>query len=66
MQADGTLQPHTFVWQGKPLQVVSVGRQWIEGEQRHMLVMTANHETFELIGAVHWVAQKISDGAEIA
>jgi PncC family amidohydrolase len=65
-QPNGTLHPRVFVWQGKPLQVVSVGRQWIEDERRHILVMTENRETFELIGAVHWVAQKIGDTTQVA
>ena len=62
LQSDGTLRPHSFVWQGQTLQIASVGRQWVEGERRHVLVMTANHETFELSGAVNWTAQRVGGG----
>jgi PncC family amidohydrolase len=66
MLPDGTMHPQIFVWQGKQLSVASVGRQWVEGERRHILVMTANHEAFELIGAVNWSVTKISSSSQFA
>lgn len=45
---DGRVRPRAFTWQGRKQFVADIGRQWIEGQERHVLVMTDAHETFEL------------------
>ncbi len=58
IRSDGSVRPRSFVWQGERRQVADVGRQWIEGQERHMLVMTHAQETFELVlmvPAISWM-----------
>lgn len=38
----------SFTWQGRRLRVKSMGRQWVEGELRHFLVMVVGDQIFEL------------------
>ncbi|MCA1554947.1 MAG: hypothetical protein LC737_11260 [Chloroflexi bacterium] len=46
--SDGSVRPRTFVADGRTVQVRDIGRQWIEGHTRHVLVMDDAGETFEL------------------
>jgi hypothetical protein len=54
---DGSVTLLSFTWQGSRLRVTSMGRQWVEGERRHFLVMVAGDQIFELShhrGAGQW------------
>ena len=46
--ADGAVTLLSFTWQGRTLRVTSLGRQWMEREVRHFLVMVAGDRIFEL------------------
>src|SRR5712692_3102568 len=66
--ADGTVRPRSFIWQGQRQFVASMGRQWIEGQQRHVLVMTAARETFELaveMPEMHWMVKRLEGRANL-
>jgi hypothetical protein len=47
-EIDGAIHPLAFSWRGKRYRVVSLGRQWEEGEARHFLVMTPEEQIYEL------------------
>jgi len=49
---DGTVRPRTFTLDGRTLDVIYTGRQWIEEHSRHVLVMTNARDTYELIVAM--------------
>lgn len=38
-----------FSWEGKMLPVTSVGRNWMDEDGRHLLVMAAGERIFELL-----------------
>jgi len=57
--ADGALRPRAFMWRGARQTVASIGRQWTDAAGRHVLVMNAAQETFELIGATTWHARPV-------
>ncbi len=44
----GGLRPSAFEWRGRRFSVASIGRQWQAGEERRILVMTPQQQTFEL------------------
>lgn len=46
--SDGAVMVLSFTWQGRRLHVTSMGRQWVEGERRHFLVMVPGDRIFEL------------------
>lgn len=46
--AEGLVTLLSFTWQGRAQRVTSMGRQWVEGEVRHFLVMIAGDRIFEL------------------
>ncbi len=48
-EADGTIRPLAFTHHGVQYQVVSLGRQWEQGDERHFLVMTASEQVYELV-----------------
>jgi hypothetical protein len=48
-EADGTVRPRRFTWQGTRLDVSDVGRQWMDKAGRHVLVMVADQRAFELL-----------------
>jgi hypothetical protein len=48
-EADGSVRPRRFTWQGTRLDVSDVGRQWVDNAGRHVLVMVADQRTFELL-----------------
>lgn len=48
-EADGTIHPLVFFHQGKRYQVASLGRQWVQGDERHFLVMTPSEQVYELV-----------------
>lgn len=47
-EADGTIRPKAFLWQGQRYRIASLGRQWEEGDEHHFLVMTADSRVYEL------------------
>ncbi len=47
--AGGAVRPRRFTWQGAWQEVTDVGRQWTDAAGRHVLVMTAGQQTFELL-----------------
>ena len=48
-EAEGTVRPRRFTWHWTQLDVSDVGRQWTDTAGRHVLVMTADQRTFELL-----------------
>ena len=61
--ADGRVTPRSFAWQGQRLRVESIGRQWLEGASRHVLVSTTTGETLELavaMPAMSWTGRLVS------
>jgi PncC family amidohydrolase len=66
---DGRVTPRAFTWQGRQRFVSSIGRQWIEGECRHVLVRTDGNDTIELsvsMPAMGWTARLVSQQARVA
>ena len=47
-ESDGAIRPRRFTWDQGWLNVSDVGRQWVQDDGRHVLVMTAGQHTFEL------------------
>ncbi len=45
---DGKLQPTAFTWRGRRWRVAGLGRQWADGDGRHVLVIAADGSRFEL------------------
>jgi hypothetical protein len=45
---DGRLRPRAFTWSGRTFTVASIGRQWPEAGESHVLVMVDGAGTFEL------------------
>jgi len=48
-ESDGAVRPRRFTWDQGWLNVSDVGRQWVKDDGRHVLVLTAGHDTFELL-----------------
>lgn len=46
---DGHIRPRRFSWNRNWLDVSDVGRQWMDSDGRHVLVMTGGRHTFELL-----------------
>ena len=46
--ADGAVRVRRFTWKGTHLDVSDVGRQWVDEDGRHVLVMVGGRRTFEL------------------
>lgn len=49
---NGEIRPLQFTWQKRTFRVQGTGRQWLEGNQQHFLVMAENEQMFELVFAV--------------
>ena len=45
---DGGILPLAFVWEARRFPVLTLGRQWQEGDLRHFLVMTSGAQVFEI------------------
>jgi len=45
---DGEIVPLAFVWEERRFAVLALGRQWREGQSRHLLVMTPGEQVFEI------------------
>jgi nicotinamide-nucleotide amidase len=66
---DGRVTPRGFTWQGQRRLVTDIGRQWVEGERRHVLVSTESGDTFELavtMPAMGWTGRVVSRRAKVA
>ncbi len=48
-EAGGAVHPRRFMRGGAWHNVSDVGRQWVDADGRHVLVMTAGRQTFELL-----------------
>ncbi len=48
-ETDGAVRPRRFIWTQTWLDVSDVGRQWIDADGRHVLVMTGGRRAFELL-----------------
>lgn len=48
-EADGAVRLRRFTWGQRWLDVSDVGRQWLDVDGRHVLVMVADRRTFELL-----------------
>jgi hypothetical protein len=44
----GRLRPRSFLWREQRYTVASIGRQWIDTGETHVLVMVESGGTFEL------------------
>jgi hypothetical protein len=44
----GRLRPQAFTWRDKTFTVGSIGRQWADASETHVLVMAEGAGTFEL------------------
>lgn len=49
MDEQGNINPQQIVLQGRPVTIVSVGRQWQSDNGRHVLVETGDGTRFELL-----------------
>ena len=60
-EADGAVRPRRFTWNTSWLDVSDVGRQWADGDGRHVLVMVGGRQTFELVlrrdSLIWWVVR---------
>lgn len=45
---DGSLRPRAFLWAGQTFTIASIGRQWTDGGDTHVLVKAAGAGPFEL------------------
>jgi hypothetical protein len=45
---DGRLRPRSFVWREQRYTVASIGRQWADASETHVLVMVEGGGTYEL------------------
>ncbi len=44
----GKVIPISFVWEGVKRPILSLGRQWVQDDGRHFLVMTGEAQVYEL------------------
>jgi hypothetical protein len=44
----GRLRPRSFLWREQRYTVASIGRQWLDAGETHILVMAEGSGTFEL------------------
>ena len=64
---DGRVTPRGFTWQGQRHRIADIGRQWLEGERRHVLVNTESGDTIELavsMPAMVWTGRVVSRRAK--
>lgn len=47
--ARGNVIPQRLTWQDRSYAVESIGRRWDESDGQHILVLTPNGQTFELV-----------------
>ena len=45
---NGRLRPRSFLWRERRYTVASIGRQWTDASETHILVMAEGGGTFEL------------------
>jgi hypothetical protein len=68
-KVDGTVHPRRFTWGQRWLDVSDVGRQWLDVDGRHVLVMVAERRTFELLleqASLAWRVVRAPDDAMAA
>jgi hypothetical protein len=64
---DGQITVRRFAWRGRRHAVDSQGRQWQASDGRHVLVMTADAQAFELVyDGADWYAASRSAGRDAA
>jgi len=64
-ESDGAVRPRRFTWGQSWLDVSDVGRQWVDQDGRHVLVMTAGLHAFELLlerESLTWRVVRAPDG----
>jgi hypothetical protein len=44
----GRLRPRSFLWREQRYTVASIGRQWLDADETHILVMAQGGGTYEL------------------
>ncbi len=49
----GKAYPQDFIWDGRVYPVTSTGRRWQDQAGRHVLVMTVEEKTYELVFDPH-------------
>ncbi len=47
-EADGSIRPLAFVWEGELISITSLGRQWEQDGEIHFLVMSLDERVYEL------------------
>jgi hypothetical protein len=47
--AKGKVYPLRFVWSGRAIEVTSTGRRWQDQAGQHILVMSVEAKTYELV-----------------
>jgi hypothetical protein len=65
----GKAYPKQFVWGGRVYDVTSTGRRWRDQAGEHILVMTAEAKTYELIfdpHGMHWLIKPTDASPKIA
>ena len=45
----GQVKPQTMIWRGRPYTIVSVGRQWDQTGNRHILIEGSDGSRFEIM-----------------
>lgn len=48
-EEDGSVRPRRFKWDQTWMDVLDVGRQWVDTQGRHVLVMVPGQLVFELL-----------------
>jgi len=46
--AKGRVRPRAFTWRSSRRVITSLGRTWLEGDERHYLVLVAQDRAYEL------------------
>jgi len=65
----GKTYPQQFVWGGRVYPVTSTGRRWQDRTGRHVLVMTPEARTYELVfdpQELHWYLNPAATSPKIA
>jgi hypothetical protein len=65
----GKAYPQRFVWGGQAYAVTSTGRRWQDQAGQHILVMTAEAKTYELVFdpyELHWYLNPTGASPKIA
>ena len=68
-ESDGVVRPRRFTWGQSWIDVSDVGRQWVDDDGRHVLVMSGGLHAFELLlerESLTWRVVRAPDRKEAA